>query len=237
MKPGSLYAAIAATTLLFAAPAFAGSITAFSSRAAFEAAVGGPVTVDTFGTELRAPISTGVLNSATNLAVTIGSPITPGLIQPGVTYSTPIGQGYFFNIDTAGGFTGAFLSGEPDPLTATFDGPVRAFGFDTRRIMGTELEVIINFTSGGPYVSLFAIPGAPSNDFFGFVSSARDIVSMTVFTTTLANVTFAIDNFTFSAVGTPGGTTVIPLPAPALMLATGLLAIGATARRRRSGGH
>ena len=62
-----------------AAPALAGSITQFSSSALFNAAVGGSPTVETFGDTARFPISTGVLNSSTNLVVSTGPAITPGL--------------------------------------------------------------------------------------------------------------------------------------------------------------
>ena len=70
----------------------ADAITTYSDRTAFDSAVGSPLTVETFTSSYHYPISTGVLNSSTNLIVANGSPILPGDIQPGVTYSTAIGQ-------------------------------------------------------------------------------------------------------------------------------------------------
>ena len=35
----------------------------------------------------------------------------PGDIAAGVTYSTPVGDSFFFNIDAGGGFVGGFLDG------------------------------------------------------------------------------------------------------------------------------
>lgn len=229
------FAAFASSSVLLSAgPALAGSITTFSDRAAFEGALGGTRTVDDFGTSYSAGIATGTLNSTTTSAVFDGAPILPGRVLPGVTYSTPQGSSIFFNLDVGGGFTGAFLDGVPGPLTAVFDAPVRGFAFETRRLMGTELEVFINFTSGLPYIGLLPIPGAATNDFFGFLSSARDISSMTMFSTSAARFSFAIDNFTFGP-GVDDGTTVVPLPGPALLLGAGLVALGAAARRRRTG--
>ncbi|MCE2946153.1 MAG: hypothetical protein ACK515_14175 [bacterium] len=228
-------AAIVSSSVMFASrPVLAGSVATFSDRAAFEGALGGARTVDDFGTTESYGISTGTLNATTSSAVAFGAPIVPGRVRPGVTYSTPVDTGLFFNLDVGGGFSGAFLDGMPGTLTATFDSPVRGFGFETRRVMGTELEVIINFTSGTPYIGLFAIPGAASNDFFGFLSSARDIASMTLFSTNGMRLSFAVDNFTFGT-GLDGGSAVVPLPAPALLLGVGLLALGAAARRRRPG--
>jgi len=221
--------AATASLLLAAAsssPAFAGSITAYSDRATFTAAVGGSPTVETFGDVPRFPIPTGVLNSSTNLAVDFGPPITPGLIQPGVTYSTPIGTGLFFNIDGGGGYTGGFLDSLSSglPLTVIFDGPVSGFGFDTNGLMGSTFDLTINFLSGSPYFDLWQTPG-----FFGFTSSSQDIVSA-VIVGRGGNFGFDLDNFTYSDVGP--GTTVVPLPAPLLLLATGLFTLGMFGRRK-----
>ncbi len=102
-----------------------------SDRSTFNAAVGTNST-DTFGPTDAFPISTGILNSSTNLTTATGGPILPGLIQPGVTYSTPIGTGFFFNIDAGGGFDGeAFLDGGLGSLLTAdgnaFANPISAF--------------------------------------------------------------------------------------------------------------
>lgn len=213
--------------LLVAGPACAGSITTFADRAVFTAAVGGSPTVETFGPVDRFPISTGVLNSNTNLP---GIGITPGYIQPGVTYSTPIGSGLFFNIDSGGLYSGrgGFLDSisNSSPLTVTFDGPISGFGFDTLGYM-PAFDLTINFLSGAAYTGQFQTPG-----FFGFTSSSQDILSAVIVTAFPGSSTFSfdLDDFTFSAVGT--GTTVVPLPAPLALLATGLFTLGAFARRK-----
>lgn len=219
---------VAGLALLAAGPALAGSITAYTDRAIFTAAVGGAPTIETFGPSARFPISTGVLNSSTNLP---GIGIAPGDILPGVTYSTPIGQGPFFNIDFGADFPGGFLDSiSPGfPLTVTFDGPVSGFGFDTNSFMGGAFDVTINFLAGSPYSAQFTAPPTLGLEFFGFTSNSQDIVSA-VIRGNGGQVSFALDNFTFSDVGP--GTTVVPLPAPLLLLATGLFTLGVFGRRK-----
>ena len=67
----------------------AGIITVYTDQPSFDAATGVPMTVEDFTNTVHFPITTGTLNSETNLVVVVGPPITPGLIQPGVTYSNP----------------------------------------------------------------------------------------------------------------------------------------------------
>ena len=145
-----------------------------------------------------------------------GPPITPGLIQPGVTYSSPVRTdvpaGFFFNIDAGGGFSGGFLDGlgtgsTSMRLTTTFNNPVNGFGFDTNSLMGTQLTIATNFTSGPADVQTLPVNGA---SFFGFVSSDTDIVSATLFGND-STFTFAIDNFTFptSAAAVPEPSSIV----------------------------
>ena len=164
----------------------AGSITEYSSLSAFGTAVGVPLTNEnfTFGTTTQHfPIPTGILNSATNLVVSNGSPILPGDIQPGVTYSTPIGTGDFFNIDSGGGYPGGFLdeigtSGPSTALTTTSNTAVNGFGLSTNSLMGTQFTLTINFTSGPAQTFVDAVPPTESLSFFGFVSSDRHPVGV-----------------------------------------------------------
>ncbi len=140
--------------LLFGALASANAqIITYSNRATFNTAFGS-TTVEDFTSNFHFPITTGVLNSATNLVVSSGTPIVPGDIKAGVTYSTPVQAGNFFNIDAGGGYVGGFLDsavGGTPVLTATFNGPVKAFGFDTNDLMGA-FKVTINY-GGTPYVA------------------------------------------------------------------------------------
>ena len=135
--------------LLFVAAAVpaaqAASLTVGFDRASFEASLGGPVTVETFTNDAHYPISTGVLNSHTDLVVASGGPITPGMIKPGVTYSVDLPMPtYGFNIDLGAQFEGGFLDTVQGngPLKVVFDAPVTGFGFDTNDFTGGVLVTV-----------------------------------------------------------------------------------------------
>ncbi len=223
----SLRPALAAA--LFVSSAFGGSITQYGNRATFDAAVG-PTTLEDFTPDNHFPISTGVLNSATNLP---GIGITPGLIQAGVTYSAPINTGTNneFNIDSGGGFSGGFLdtlllgSGSR-PITVTFDGPVRAFGFDTSNLGGSTKSIQINFSSGSPFLASLDL-SAGGLLFFGFESDAQDIESVVLAYNSPNPFGAILDNFAF----TETGLADVPEPST-LGLATAALALSALLRRR-----
>lgn len=207
----------------------AGSITAFTDRGAFAAALG-PTTTDTFGDVFGFPISGGVLDARTSLIPANGGPIVAGRVQPGVTFSTPVGAGNFFNLDANSGFTGSFLDGGPrgagrNPLTVRFAEPVLGFGFDTNRLMGTSFRVTIQFQSGSRFTSVSSIPDAGPTVFFGFRSSADDIVSVQIVGRGGA-FDFAIDNFSVA------GGAAVPEPAGAGLLALALLALAVRPMRK-----
>lgn len=213
--------------------ASAGMISEYSDRSAFEVAAGVPLVVEDFTDTFHFPISTGVLNSSTNLVVETGPPILPGDIEAGVTYSTLIGESFFFNIDGGGGFEGGFLDGFTqnfdNVLTIDFDNPVAAFGFDTNRIMGRSFELLIEFTSGPSYQQTFAVPASPDLVFFGFVSTLSDIASVQILSDGASGFSFALDNFTFS-----GGVIPEPTAMLSVVLGGGLLLGGGALRRGRS---
>ena len=173
----------------------------FDDRTAFDAAVGS-TTLEDFTGGPKGVISTGILNSNTNLPA-----INPGDIQPGVTYSMPIGTGAFFNIDAGLGFFGGLLDGlqdpEFDPVTITFDNPVAAFGFDTNRNMGQSFDITIQFTSGPDFVGNFPVAQNFFLEFFGFQSGQLDIKTVIIQGdgTNSPAFDFAFDNFAFGGQG------------------------------------
>jgi hypothetical protein len=163
----------------------AGTINTYTDSTAFGTAVGA-VSVEDLNDSSHFPILGLTLDSTTNLPA-IG--ITPGTILPGVTYSTTVGadanEGDPFNIDTASGYVGGVLDartrdGINRPLIVTFTGPVTAFGFDTDGFYVPNYSITINFVSGPSDTITFS----PANDsqlhFYGFASSAQDIVSATL---------------------------------------------------------
>jgi hypothetical protein len=221
-------ACVAAT---FATAAASAAITTYNDRATFTAATGA-LNVETFGPQPAFPIPSGILNSSTGGCCAFG-PITPGLILPGVTYSTPVGSGLFFNIDADGGFDGGFLDGlfNNGILTISFDSAQSAFGFDTNYLMPV-FDLAIFDTNGQIYSNSFQID--PANglglSFFGFESSAANIVKITIDGTAGSDIDFAIDNFTFKS----SGAGPIPEPSSWAMLLTGFGALGIALRRRRT---
>lgn len=216
----------ASALLLAASAATAGSFTLSEDRAAFTAALVEPYVVETFGWGEGFPITPGVLNASTDLVTQFGWPIVPGRIRPGATYSTPVGESYFFNIDRGGGFSGAFLSGfyGGDPhrrLTITFDTPVSAFGFDTNTI-APNLEVLVRFDDGSSQGFATTVTG---DAFFGFASEpGARIASAEIGGDGNTTFAFGLDNVTY--------TGVVPEPAAGALLAVGLLGIGCALRRR-----
>jgi hypothetical protein len=211
-----------------ASTAEAVSITTFSDRNNFNAAVNtASLIVEDFTDTAHFPISTGILNSQTDLVVLEGSPIKPGDIKPGVTYSTPIGNGNFFNIDTGGGFSqGGFLDSVKDDnpnrvLTIDFDNNVSAFGFDTNSFMGSSFNLTIKFALGSDFVQNFPINTSNPSEilFFGFKSNETNIKSIIIDGNGQSNFAFALDNFTFT------NNPNVSVPEPSLMV--GLLVFSA----------
>lgn len=217
------------------------TITPFTDRPSFETAmVGITLTLEDFTGTSHFPISTGVLNSATNLP---GIGILPGDIQPGVTYSVqqiindPTVN--FFNIDSDPSYVGGFLDGRvTDPntqervLDIVFDQSVMGFGFDANEsFMGTDVDVTIGFSSGPDAVVSFMLSQGDTLQFIGVKSDLNDIVSATIdgMGGVRPEVTFALDNFTFG-----GSDAVVAVPEPVTtMLGLIGLATLAIANRRR----
>lgn len=223
-------AAAAACLGAFAlAPAQAGTFDVGTDRAAFmQQALGGAFVVEDFGLEPHFPIHTGVLNQHTHIEPENEITLLPGRIVPGVTFSTPVGHGYFFNIDEGDAYEGAFLDGfygghASRRLTVDFDAPVAAFGFDTNRL-APNLEVTVTFTDLST-ATFSTVVSSHGMSFFGFTSrQGWDILRVTIGGDDNPAFAFALDNFTF--------TTAVPEPGTWGLMALGLAALGARARRR-----
>ena len=202
----------------------AAAITAYTDRPTFDAAVG-PTTVEDFTSDAHFPISTGVLNAATNLP---GIGIVPGTIQAGVTYSTAIGTGLFFNIDAGGGYAGGFLDTVTGvgPVHVAFDTPASAFGFDANSLMGSSFDLTIHLSTGPDVVIGPTALGALS--FFGYQSDAANITGVDVLGADRQTFSFAFDNFTFTA----NAAVTTPEPASLALLGAGLAGLGFARRRR-----
>ena len=207
----------------WACVAHAGTMTEYTDRPTFDLAVG-PTTVEDFLPEAHFPIPSGILNDQTNEAG-----IVPGDIVSGVTFSTPIGSGNFFNIDAGGGFTGGMLDriGSLEDLTITFDQPHSAFGFDTNSLMGSEFSWEIHFAGGGSAIGTSAVADSEAMQFYGFQSSETDIVMITIRGNS-PTFAFIIDNFSFdTGVGIPVSEPIPTLSNIALVLmAIFLLGLG-----------
>ena len=170
--------------------AHAGTVTEFSDRAAFESGFNS-VTTEDFGdygsSTSTLTIASGVLNASTSASNGIVT-VNPGDFVAGVTFSTPVGTGAFFNLDRNYFFSGMILSslrstGTRD-LTVSFDTPQAGFGLDTSYLM-RSFDVTINFASGPSQTFSYAFPTPATYDeyiptFFGWESSAADITSVVI---------------------------------------------------------
>lgn len=229
----SLFAALAAVVAL-AGPALAQSATS-SNRATVLGALGGSAIVESFtdytnfdaGTYSYCAISGGTLNAQTNLASVGGSctGVKPNTVLAGVTYSTPVGTGAFFNIDGYSSyFSGGFLDSATAnaALTVTFDMPQLSFGFDTNAKMGSSFTVTVFFAGGGSQI--ITATGNSTNTLtgYGFTADGAPIVSAVI--TPGSGKVFAVDNFTFG----PG--VLVPEPG-SLALLGGFLGLGMLLRR------
>lgn len=225
----------------------------YSSRATFNAAVA-PNVFEDFTSNAHYPITSGVLNSATSQTVTNGSPIHPGDIQLGVTYSALVGSDgkNYFNIDAsivgAGvGFSGGFLdtldySASSRPITVTFDNPAAGFGFDTAGLVaGTTFTADFTFTDGSIFREVVATPTNPNFGgyppfYVGFVGfkGLKSIQSAVLTGTSTDGFGFGFDNFAFDDPLAPAVPEAPVTVSFGLLLAFGLGGVVIAARRKKS---
>ncbi|QJR36352.1 PEP-CTERM sorting domain-containing protein [Gemmatimonas groenlandica] len=207
-------------------------VTTWSDRTAFVNAVGA-VTTENFLDNAAFPLGS-TLNSTSSYNEGTWAQVLPGNIKAGVTYSVSSGP---LLIDGGGGFEGGFLDGifnnygTVGPLTATFNGAVKGFGFLTNNLMGSRFDVIIAFRNGSTSNQL-GINNENGLQFFGFSSANQDIASVTIGGND-QTFNFVVDDFTFSANAMP--STSVPEPSTfALMAAGGLVMAGVARRRNRA---
>lgn len=218
---------LAVSAALVAAESQAATVLVSHDRVVFQDAIVGGYTVETFTDASHFPIASGVLNSETETSVDNGPAIHVGDIQPGATYSTPVGPGYFFNIDAGGGFQGGFLDGfysglSNRVLTVTFDQGVSAFGFDANQLT-PNLNVELLFADQSSAQYSFIVGGY---GFYGFSALDTKIVGAKIGGQGNGTFAFAVDNVTFSEVA------AVPEPEAYALLLAGLMVVGAVARRR-----
>ena len=211
-----------------ASVAQAGTITAYSDFTSFDNATG-PLTIEDFGPTYYFPISSGVLDENTTDAG-----IPAGLIEPGVTFSTQIGSGNFFNIDLGGNYTGGFLdsianSTVPNQiLSIAFETAQSGFGFITNEFMST-FDITINFSSGGSFSNSYT-NSSGGFVYYGFTSDLLDISSVVIDGTNGGTFDFSLDDFAF----TNAPTAPVPLPAALPLLLVALGGLGFAGRRRKA---
>ncbi len=214
---------MALACLILSTNVSAGLITTFTDRTVFDAAVGA-TTFEDFTSSAHFPIPGGSLSSTSSFGT-----LSAGDIQAGVTYTTPLGSGNYFNIDAGGGFTGGFLDGfnpSDRDLTITYDPLIAAFGFDTNSLM-PDFDITINFMSGQSYDANFT--GISSMQFFGFQSDIADIQSVLI-SGNNSFFGFAIDDHSFG--GTGNGSVSVPEPSSIVLLGLGLAGIAFSRKKK-----
>lgn len=205
-------------------------ITTWSDRTSFVNAVGS-VTTENFLADAAFPLGS-TLNSTSSYNVGSWNQVLPGDIKAGVTYSVSSGP---LLIDAGGGFNGGFLDGIANgygtvgPLTATFDGAVKGFGFVTNYLMGSTFDIVIAFRNGS-YSNQFAVNNN-GLQFFGFSSESQDIASVTIGGNGSQGFNFVVDDFEFSSTAMP--STSVPEPSTFALMAAGGLVMAGFARRRQ----
>ena len=214
------------TTILFASPAHATTIT-FGTRAAFNLAAPG-LPIEDF--EEAAVAAGGVatipdpLSSATNNAV-----FATGTILPGLTLSTPdahnpddlavAGAGFASNPSKA-----VYANFFTDTLDLTFAG-TNAVGLDILSAFSGSTIRISVFGAGNALLGTFDIFAPNSGAFFGVVNDAGLITRINL--SSLSGEAEAADNVAFGT-----AATAVPEPGTLLLLGSALTLLGVKLRRK-----
>jgi hypothetical protein len=217
---GALVAGLWLSSFAAAAP------TAFTSKAAFDAAIAGmtaPQTVDFESSSAGDTFASGTGTGGLTFVYAIAGPST---LQVSSTFGTTSGLNYLGldNPDTA------FYLG--DSVTIAFNRTVHAVGLYV--IAGSDAQAgDITLSIAGGSVANSAIADTLVSDgqafYLGLVDSAAGFTSATVSGTLIANafLAFTVDDIT-SAV------SVVPEPASWGLLLAGLATLPLAARRRRA---
>ena len=230
--------ALGAALLLVSTASPAAAQTTYASRAVFEALLAAPSTL-TFDDPIPAD---GYVPPAPGSSVPLYGPLG------GLSFDAP-----FFDVDSrvvngtggtdpqfdwGSGVVYTFQNIAAPSNTAVFTslvGPLNGFGFDYGVVPGTVVyspDFTVRLIRGGVASAPIAgaYTGTPNSlQFFGVI----DLVPFDAVELTWETDAPIVDDVTFGV--TP--TAVVPEPATGALLAGGLLALGAAARRRRPAGR
>ncbi len=204
----------------------AGAVVVFTDRVAWEAALTGTLTTETFSTNMDPGAINMILDTGIITEQTGSASVAPGLPHQAVFADNSIGSSVFAGFVNQDGPIGS-------ELTWTMPGPISAFGADFYDLNGSPgLTVTADFDGTGlATISIGQLLG--SSGFFGIIGDAA--FSSLIWRSndgggTGSGEAFRMDNFAFNAVLTP---TPVPLPAAFPMLLVGLAGLGLVGRRRR----
>jgi hypothetical protein len=197
----------------------------FSSKALFLGAAGPAAYTETFET-LSGPYVKDSYGYASMTLAGITYSALAGVPRHNLGVSSPGYVNYGAGLNPT---TSSILTSNGDEwFRLTFASPTYAVGFDT---YGNGLgPMVTSFYNGATLLGSISYNGAAALGFAGFLSSGSTQITSVEFQSTLGGqLNTGIDNVL--VYDTP--TSSVPEPASILLMASGLVAVGAVARRRR----